>query len=88
MNSKEISLTKLTVVKDDKIGVHIKLLSYNHIDYIEDVLAEQFDFDYDFRGNEPYLIGVYEESKIRNFYDIIDQINIHHASENELYKTV
>ena len=84
----EIYLSPLEIKKDNKSRYFIELESYNHIDYIEDVLAEHFDFDYDFRGDDPYIIGIYEKSKTDRFREIIEQINMHHKTTKELYKTI
>ena len=89
MNSNDTYLSPLEVKKDDESRVFIELLHYNHLDYIDDVLVEHFGFDsYCLSSEAPYIICVYEESKISRFYEIIEQINNHHKSTNELYETL
>ena len=89
MESNDIYLSNLEVLKDDAERVYVKLAHYNHLDYIEDVLVEQFDFEsFCTTRDEPHSICVYEESEFGRFYKIIDQINLGHSSTNELYKTV
>ena len=89
MESDEFYLSNLEVVKDDDERFHVKLIHYNHLDYIEDVLIEKFDFHsfYTQRDNA-YSIDVYDKSKFCSFVEIIDQINLAHSSTNKLYKTV
>ena len=88
MESNDIYLSNLKVFRDEEGRVYVRLIHYNHLDYIEDVLVEQFDFDSFYREEEPYIIGVYEESKFCGFSKIIEQINLHHSSTKELHKTV
>ena len=89
MESDDIYLSKLEAVKDRPGGLYVKLAHYNHLDYIEDVLIEQFDFEsFSTLRDDPYEIHVYEESEFGRFCEIIDKINLNHSSTNKLYKTV
>ena len=89
MESDDIYLSNLEVIKDESDRVCVKLVHYNHLDYIEDVLVEQFDFEsFSTMRDDPYSIYVFEESEFRRFHEIIDKINLSHSSTNELYKTV
>ena len=45
MELDDIYLSNLEVLRDDSGKVFLKLVHYNHLDYIEDVLIEQFDFE-------------------------------------------
>ena len=89
METDEIYLSKLEVLKDEAGRVYVTLVHYNHLDYIEDVLVQQFDFEsFSTRRDDPYCICVYDESEFCRFYEIIDQINLGHSSTNKLYKIV
>ena len=87
IDSNDIYLSKLTVLKDGEIR-YIEMIHYNNIDNIEDVLTEHFDFNYDYRTDEPYIIAIYEESKFSRFYEVIEQINTYHATAKDVYETI
>ena len=77
---------------DPEHGAVLELGNWNHRDYIEDVLAEHFDIEYE------YLIED-EKSGINTLYfpatiDIavlekaISEINEHHKSSSKLYEVI
>ncbi|WP_215395985.1 hypothetical protein [Rheinheimera oceanensis] len=73
-------------------GIVLVLDDLEHRDYIEDVLVEHFDIEYEYFVKD-------EKSGINTLYfadttDIIalektiSEINKHHSSSSELYKTI
>jgi len=89
MESNEIYLSELKVKKNNEFGLYIRLHHYNDLDYIEDVLIEKFNFDsFYVILNEPYIIGLNNESQYSVFSKIIEKINRYHSSTKELFETV
>ena len=81
-------LSELKIIEDQNNHFLIKLIDYEHIDYIEDVMIEKFDLEYDYRKNDPYILGFFEEEKIKKLNLIINQINDYHQSKNKLFETI
>lgn len=89
MESDELYLSNLNVIKDSADTVYVELVHYNHLDYVEDVLVEKFNFEsFSTQRENPYRIYVFNEFEFCRFYEIIALINLKHTETNELYKTV
>ena len=72
-------------------GVAIKLIDYEHRDYIEDVLAEHFDLETPFSSDaditHEYVLYFDEKITIDVANAAIKVINEYHASNKDLYET-
>ena len=65
---------------------------WNHRDYIEDVLAEHFDIDYEYfiedEKSGKYTLYFCDSAKETTIENAIEEINKHHASSSDLYETI
>lgn len=83
---------KLEVINDAQLGPVLKLDDWEHKDYIEDVLAEHFDIEYDYSAQDEetgnyslYFLGAAE---LDNIQKAVETINSYHSSSKELYATI
>ena len=70
----------------------LELDDWDHRDYIEDVLAEHFNIDYDYvvedESTGKFTLHFFESTTITTLQNVIDVINRHHALSDELYGTI
>lgn len=82
----------LELKTESENGPALELDDWDHRDYIEDVLAEHFDLDYQYVVEEEesgrYILYFCESVKTSVLESAIEAINNHHASSAELYKVV
>jgi hypothetical protein len=68
------------------------VLDWDHRDYIEDVLAEHFDIDYEYLIEDEksgrYTLFFRDSAEVSDIESAIVAINIHHTSSTELYEVV
>ena len=83
---------KLELRIDPEQGPVLDLDDWNHRDYIEDVLAEHFDIDYEYLVEDEksgkyslYFCGPEKSAVIES---AIEAINKHHASSTALYEVL
>jgi hypothetical protein len=73
-------------------GLVLDLDNWDHRDYIEDVLAEHFDIDYEYliedEKSGKYTLFFCDSAQVSDIEGAIAAINIHHASSTELYEVV
>ncbi len=85
-------LSKLSISKDDKRGLSLTLLDYEHLDYIEDVFVEYFDILCGAKivdnENQKYILCFDTKISFNELSSIIDRINSYHEEHCELYDTV
>ena len=85
-------LSKLVVSTDPKWGACIKLLNWEHCDYIEDVLAEQFDLVYEFKVSDDeekkYMLFFADKAVFSDIEKVICIVNEYHQRTGELYETI
>ncbi len=83
---------KLEFRIDPEQGPVLDLDDWNHRDYIEDVLAEHFDIDYEYliedEKSGKYTLYFCESNKVADIENAIEAINKHHASSTDLYETI
>ncbi|AWF81665.1 hypothetical protein BTJ40_12975 [Microbulbifer sp. A4B17] len=82
---------KLEIRRDPEFGLCIELCSWDHMDYIEDVLCEHFDIEYDFKIDDPEILryALFFDKSINEseLKDSILSINHHHKSSGQIYVT-
>ena len=65
---------------------------WEHRDYIEDVLAEHFDIEYEYvvEGEQfgKHTLYFSENTGLKALEKAISEINRHHSSTNVLYETI
>lgn len=92
LNQFQYLLSEITVFQDTQYGAAIKLIDYEHIDYIDDVLIEQFDVDCEFRvmddENKRYILYFGSKLSFDEIATVISKINAYHKMEQNLYETV
>ena len=85
-------LSNISVSESKKWGAMIKLINNEHIDYIEDVLAEHFDLEYEFKivddGKKEYVLYFEEKAKIEEVEEAVNMINLYHSNNGKLYGTI
>lgn len=83
-------LSKIEVTQHPEWGASIKLIDYEHRDYIEDVLCEKFDLEYDFCSNEDvtgdYVLYFGNVATFEQVKKVVDQINEYHSVNQKEYK--
>ena len=76
--------------QDTQYGAAIKLLDYEHIDYIDDVLIEKFDVDCEFRvmddENQKYILYFGSKFSFDEVSSVVSQINAYHQVEQNYMK--
>ena len=85
-------LSKLTVTECKDHGATVKLIDYEHTDYIEDVLAEHFDIEYEYKiSNEEeneYILCFGEKASTEQVEKATKLINSYHSKNGKLYETI
>ena len=83
---------KLELKVDPENGLVLELDDWNHRDYIEDVLAEHFDIEYEYLVEDEksdkhtlYFFDSVEQSVLEK---AIEVINKYHASSKELFEVI
>lgn len=73
-------------------GIVLVLDDLEHRDYIEDVLVERFDIEYEYfvKDEKSGMNTLYfaDITDIKALEKAISEINKHHSSSSELYKTI
>ena len=82
----------LSIELDKDNNPILVLEDWEHRDYIEDVLCEHYDIEYEYMM-EDELSGkntLYFGSKVKpsTIQDVIEKINFHHATKKEFYNVV
>lgn len=77
---------------DPEHGPVLDLDDWEHRDYIEDVLAEHFDIEYEYvvEGEQfgKHTLYFSENTGLKALEKAISEINRHHSSTNVLYETI
>jgi len=83
---------KLELRIDPVQGPVLDLDDWNHRDYIEDVLAEHFDIDYEYliedEKSGKYTLYFCDSAKVSDIQSAIEAINYHHSVSSELYEVL
>ena len=84
--------TKLEVASDEMWGPCIYLINWEHADYIEDVLAEHFDLEYQFKISDEdenkYVLYFADKASFKDVEKAARTINEFHLSKGKLYETI
>jgi hypothetical protein len=92
MRSFDSLLSEISVYKDPQWGPSVALVDWEHLDYIEDVLAEQFDLEYEFKivddEAKRYVLHFENKATWSEVEAAIDTINTYHAKHRKLYETI
>lgn len=90
MNEKfQYLLSEITIETDLSTGPTLKLIDWHHRDYIEDVLAEVFDIEYDyFVENDDESVTLYFTDKVdlASLISTVEKINGFHKSKNKEFE--
>ena len=85
-------MSQLTVKTDPEWGAMIKFFDWEHMDYIDDVCAEHFDLDYDFKIDDDeekrYIIYFNEKATLPEVQRVINKINEFHRESKVIYETI
>jgi len=85
-------LSELKVFETNEHGAIIKFTDYEHSDYIEDVLIERFDIDYEYKivndEKNEYILCFANKATTEEVEKVINEINIYHEKHCELYETI
>ena len=85
-------LSEIAATESDKWGAMIRLINDEHTDYIEDVLAEHFDMDYEFKvvneDTKDFIIYFNDKAKLKDVKKAVNTINAFHKQNSELYETI
>ncbi|CAI3932418.1 MULTISPECIES: hypothetical protein [Alteromonas] len=82
-------LSSLKADFHNEFGPFIELLDFEHRDYIEDVLAEIFDIEYEFSQeleNESFILYFCNRISFESLTLVIKQINVFHKEQGRLYE--
>ncbi|MCL1040001.1 hypothetical protein L2750_23160 [Shewanella submarina] len=83
---------KLELRIDPEQGPTLDLDDWNHRDYIEDVLVEHFDIDYEYliedEKSGKCTLYFCESAELADIKNAIAAINRRHASSADLYETI
>jgi hypothetical protein len=92
MDINSLLLSNLKVSSDSKWGACIKLLNWEHCDYIEDVFAEHFDLEYEFKiaddDEQRYILFFAGKATSSEVEKVVSSINEHHQQTCKLYETI
>ncbi len=85
-------MSQLIVEIDDSWGAMIEFIDWDHMDYIEDVCAEHFDLDYDFKidddENKKHIIYFNDKATFNEVQNVINKINQFHLESPVIYETI
>lgn len=81
-------LSNISAHTDDTHGLALTLIDYEHRDYIEDVLIEIFDIEYEFciekeNGNFTLFFG--HNTSQDKLNQALDEINKYHQTQGRFY---
>jgi len=83
-------LSKIEVIRHPERGASIQLIDYEHLDYIEDVLCEKFDLEYDFCSNEDvtgdYVLYFGKVATFEQVKRAVEEINEYQSTNKKEYK--
>ena len=92
MVDKSILTNRIELSNDPEFGLCVELCCWDHLDYIEDVLAEHFDVEYDFKVDDPdssrYALFFGEQADETALRKSISEINRYHACTEQIFVTV
>ena len=85
-------LTELRLSADEKRGMNLILDGWEHIDYIEDVLCEHFNVEYEYKivDDESNQYVLYFGLQVNNdtLVNAIKAINTYHKETGDIYATI
>ena len=85
-------LSKITVTESNEHGTIVMLIDYEHIDYIEDVLAEHFDLECEYKiindEKNEYILCFAKKATTEQVEKALSEINSYHTKNNIIYETI
>ncbi|WP_460226687.1 hypothetical protein, partial [Aurantivibrio infirmus] len=85
-------LTELEVHIDEQWGPSIRLSSYEHQDYIDDVTTEHFDMLCELKTCDDetgiYVLHFGQSANPEKLENIVRKINQFHGTKNKIYETI
>ena len=81
-------LSKIELKEDSEIGLSIKLIDYEHRDYIEDVLCEQFDIETNTINEDisnDFILTFPGPVLLEKIEKAVKEINRYHLESNKEY---
>ncbi|HED33914.1 MAG TPA: hypothetical protein ENJ08_06810 [Gammaproteobacteria bacterium] len=85
-------LSQLKVSETNEHGAIIKFRDYEHSDYIEDVLVERFDIEYEYKimndEKNEYILCFAKKATTKEVEKAINEINSYHDKHSKLYETI
>jgi hypothetical protein len=82
-------LSKIEVIEHPKRGASIKLIDWEHHDYIDDVLCEKFDLDYASSSHDEvtgsYIMYFDENVSSEKVNAVVNEINRYHFENDKEY---
>ncbi|WP_100658739.1 hypothetical protein [Alteromonas flava] len=78
-------LSEITIETDPKTGPILNLIDWHHRDYIEDVLIEVFNIEFDYlveNDDESVTLYFTDKADLNALISTVDQINEFHKSKN------
>lgn len=87
-----ILTSELEISRDDKWGPRVTLKNWEQTDYIEDVFAEHFGLDYEFKVSDDdekrYALFFAEKASFDEVEKAVKAINEFHRSTGKVYETI
>jgi hypothetical protein len=87
-----VELTEIKLEVDTEYGPLIRLIDFDHTDYIEDVLCEVFGVEYEYKVVDDekgiYILYFGLAASMINVGSVIKDINNKHATTAKLYDTI
>lgn len=87
----EYLLTELFVYQDPELGPSIKVVDFEHFDYIDDVLTEKFGIEFDVSTIDDkarkYILHFGALVSKDELTKAVQEINLYHSTRNSTYKT-
>ena len=85
-------LSKLSVSESEDHGAIIQLIDYEHTDYIEDVLVEYFDIEYEYKiindEENKYILCFAKTHTKKQVEEALKLINNFHSEKCMTYETI
>ncbi|VAW64406.1 hypothetical protein MNBD_GAMMA11-579 [hydrothermal vent metagenome] len=85
-------LSEITVYESKEHGATIKLTDYEHSDYIEDVLVEYFDIEYEYKicnhEKSEYILCFAKKATTKQVEKAVIEINSYHNENRKIYETI
>jgi hypothetical protein len=92
MRSFDYLLSEISVYKDPQWGPSVALIDWHHLDYIQDVFAEHFDIECEFKTDDDetrrYVLHFNNKATWSEVEAAINAINTYHAKHGKLYETI